>query len=170
MSAHPPTEPAKNTGSSPFAQVYRIFASTLIGAPVVLTVVVVLSVTASTESLPVGVTAAIIAAVLLGGFAAQTFGYRLAPLTALGQEAVANQRFQQSATLRFALTEAPFIAVVALTYVLPYGWAPTLVAAVIAVPGLFFHLWPTRRVVGRSAERLESGGIPSGLRETFGHR
>ncbi|MFT4189469.1 MAG: hypothetical protein QM621_12915 [Aeromicrobium sp.] len=165
--ARPPSGPSSPV---PAALAYRVTATAFAVAPVLVLVAVAFAAPPATESLPLWLTAAIIATVLASGVLAELIGYQIEPLASLDQTQVGLARLQQAAVLRFALVEATIIIAMVLAFVLPYGWWPALVGVVVGLPTLAFHVWPSRRMVGKTADRLESRGMPSGVREAFGHR
>ncbi len=152
------------------ARAFRVLAFALVSAPVYMLVAVWFAAPESEEDLPTLVAAAFIGLTVLGWLAAELLGYRVAPLTSGEGTTVAVQRFQQSMLLRFVLTEAPVILGIASAFVLPYGPWPAVVAVVVGLPALAFHVVPTGRAISKVTTRLESGGVPSGLREAFGQR
>ncbi|MCK5891378.1 MAG: hypothetical protein P1U38_06860 [Aeromicrobium sp.] len=152
------------------ARQFRVLALALVTAPLVVLLAVAFAVTPAEEDLPVAVAAAAIAVVAAGWVLAQVRGYRVAPLAPGEDRATALARFRESMVLRFVLTEAPIILGLAAAFVLPYGIWTYAAVLVVGLPSMLLHVWPSRRVVDRVATRLESGGVPSGLRETFGHR
>ncbi|WP_229051915.1 hypothetical protein [Aeromicrobium sp. Leaf350] len=168
MTVPPPLGGAPDGAAA--ARAHRILAFALLSAPLYILVALVFAAPPAEEDLPTWVAAAAIALVAAGWLLAQTIGYRVAPLTSTDGPAVAVQRFQQSALLRFVLTEVPIIIGIASVFVLPYGIWSFVVALVVGLPAMALHVWPSRRVVDKVATALESGGVPSALRETFGHR
>lgn len=163
------SDPTPHDGAS-FARTHRILAIALLSAPLYVLVALWFAAPPADEDLPTWVAGLAIVAVVLGWLLAHAVGYRVAPL-ALGDDgSVATGRYQQSMLVRFVLTEAPVILGVAATFVLPYGVWTYVVVLVIGLPSMFLHVWPSRRVVDKVATRLEAGGVPSGLREAFGHR
>ncbi len=158
------------TGGASFARANRILALALVSAPVYILVALWFAAPEADEDLPTWVAGVAIAAVVLGWLVVQSIGYRAAPLAFGDTPAVATGRYQQSMLVRFVLTEVPIILGTAATFVLPYGVWTYVVVLVVGLPSMFLHVWPSRRVVDKVASRLESGGVPSGLREAFGHR
>ncbi|GAA1735504.1 hypothetical protein [Aeromicrobium alkaliterrae] len=157
-------------GGTAVARTARTLAFALVSAPLYVLVAVWFAAPEAEEDLPVLLVAATIGVVVVGWGLAQTLGYRTAPLAFGEDQTVALQRFQTLMLLRFVLTEAPVMLGIAAAFALPYGPWPAVVAVVVGLPALAFHVWPSRRVVDKVATRLESGGVPSGLREAFGHR
>ena len=151
-------------------QSVRVLAFALISAPLFILLALWFAVEPATEDLPPIAVAAIIAVVVSAGLMATVIGYRTQPLAFGDDPSVAMARFQQLLILRFAVTEAPIIAAIAASFVLPYGIWTYGVALLVGLPSLAFHVWPSRRVVNRVATQLEASGAPSGLREAFGHR
>jgi hypothetical protein len=160
---------ASGGGDGP-ARAHRILAFALLSAPVYILVAVWFAAPPAEEDLPTWVAAGAIALVALGWLLAQTVGFRAAPLAFGDDRALALQRYQSLALLRFVVTEVPVIAGVAAAFALPYGPWPYVVVLVVGLPSMVLQVWPSRRVVDRVATRLESSGVPSGLREAFGHR
>ena len=152
------------------ARQFRVLALTLMTAPVVILLAVSFAITPAEEALPGWVAAVVIAAVAAGWVVAQVVGYRVAPLAPGEDRTIAVARFRETMVLRFVMTEAPVILGLAAAFVLPYGVWTYAAVVVVGLPSMFFHVWPSRRVVDKIATRLESGGVPSRLRETFGHR
>ncbi len=152
------------------ARSFRILAVTLTTAPVVILLAVSFAITPADEALPLWVAALAIAAVAVGWVVAQVVGYRVGPLAPGEDRSTALDRFRETMVLRFVTTEAPVILGLAAAFVLPYGVWTYAAVVVVGLPSMFFHVWPSRRVVDKIAARLESGGVPSGLREAFGHR
>ena len=163
------TDPTPGDGT-PFARAHRTLAIALLSAPLYILVALWFAAPPADEDLPTWFAGLAIVAVLLGWLLAHTVGYRVAPLVLGDDVSVATGRYQQSMLVRFVLTEVPVILGVAATFVLPYGVWTYVVVLVIGLPSMFFHVWPTRRAVNKVASRLEAGGVPSGLREVFGHR
>ncbi|MEG9226929.1 hypothetical protein [Aeromicrobium sp. Sec7.5] len=163
------TDPMQASGSS-FARANRILALALVSAPVYILIALWFAAPEAEEDLAPWVAGAAIGAVVLAWLLAQSIGYRVTPLAFGDSPAVATGRYQQSMLVRFVLTEAPIILGIAATFVLPYGVWTYVVVLVVGLPSMVFHVWPSRRVVDKIATRLESGGVPSGLREAFGHR
>lgn len=163
------TNPTPATGAA-FARAQRTLALALVSAPVYILVALWFAAPEAEEDLPTWVAGVAIAAVVLGWLLVQSVGYRVAPLAFGDAPAVAAGRYQQSMLIRFVLIEVPIILGIAATFVLPYGVWTYVVVLVVGLPSMFFHVWPSRRVVDKIATRLESGGVPSGLREAFGHR
>ena len=163
------TDPTPPSGVAS-AKALRTLAFALVTAPVYVLVAVWFSAPEAEKDLPTVVAAATIAIVLSGWLLAETIGYRTAPLDFGDDARVAMQRYQTSMILRFVLTEAPVILGIAAAFALPYGPWPAVVAVLVGLPSMAFHVWPTRRAVSRFAARLEAAGAPSGLREAFGHR
>lgn len=101
------------------------------------------------------------------------FGYSVAPLDpAAGDEAnarAARTVWTSRMVLRFALGEAVALLSLAAGFVLPGGLLIVLVGCAVSLALVAVHGWPSRRSVELVAERLESGGARSGLREAFGH-
>ena len=163
------TAPTPADGAS-FARAHRILAVALLSAPLYILVALWFAAPEAEEDLPTWAAGVAIAAVVLGFLLAQSVGYRVAPLAFGDDPSVATGRYQQSMLVRFVLTEVPVILGVAATFVLPYGVWTYVVVLAVGLPSMVLHVWPTRRVVEKVAVRLESGGVPSGLREVFGHR
>ncbi len=157
-------------GSTAAAQSIRVLALAVLGAPVLMAIVVWFAVVPASEDLPVWVVAAEIAVVVTGWLTAQTVGFRTEPLTSSDGPDVALERFRTGMMLRFAVTEAPIILAMALTFMLPYGAWPFLAALVLGLPLMVHQVWPSRRVVTKVASQLESGGTQSGLLDTFSMR
>lgn len=163
------TDPTPSNVASP-AKAVRTLAFALVSAPVYILVALWFAAPEAEEDLPPWVAAAAIGAVVLAWVLAQAAGYRVAPLAPGDDRTVALGRYQQSTLVRFVLTEVPIIVGIAATFVLPYGVWTYVAILVVGLPSMFLHVWPTRRTVDKVATRLESGGVPSGLREAFGHR
>jgi len=173
MASFPSPVGPGSTGGGPSdgpARAHRILAFALLSAPVYILVAVWFAAPPAEEDLPTWLVAATIALVVLGWLLAQTTGYRAAPLAFGDDPALALQQYQSLALLRFVVTEAPVVAGAAAAFALPYGPWPYVVALVVGLPSMVLQVWPSRRVVDKVAKRLESGGVPSGLREAFGHR
>lgn len=152
------------------ARQFRALALALVTAPVVVLLAVSFAITPADEDLPPAVAAVAVAAVVVGWVLAQVLGYRVAPLAPGEDRATAVARFRETMILRFVLTEAPIILGLAAAFVLPYGVWTYVAVVVVGLPSMVFHVWPSRRVVDKVATRLEADGVPSGLREAFGHR
>jgi hypothetical protein len=67
--------------------------------------------------------------------------------------------------LRFALTEAPIIAALALSFVLDEGPWPLVVAVVAGVPAMLFHVLVRPSTIERVRAGLEARGARSYLAE-----
>lgn len=154
----------------PLVQSLRVMIGALLAAPVMITLAVAFV-------LPVGEPDPIFLGILLVVSAAvaaaiPAFGYRLVPIergvTTEEAQRQALSRFQSAAMLRFALAEAPVIVGVAVAFV-DQSLVHCLVGAVASLILMGLHVWPTRRVVERCAERLEADGVASGLRSAFGY-
>lgn len=163
------TEPAPVDGAA-LVRAHRTLVFALASAPAYVLVALWFAAPEAEEDLPTWFAAAAIGSVVLAWLLAQQVGYRVAPLVPGDDTAVALRRYQQSTLVRFVLTEVPIILGIATVFVLPYGVWTYVVVLVVGLPSMFLHVWPTRRAVDRVATRLESKGVPSGLREAFGHR
>ncbi|GAA2075178.1 hypothetical protein GCM10009821_12750 [Aeromicrobium halocynthiae] len=158
------------------ARTFRILVLALVGAVPVITVAVALVLPAEGTS-PDPLTVGVCVAVVLGAaLAARLIGFRVPTLPAgsdaRNDDAVRREslnRFQSSTMLRFAVTEAGFIIVLAWTFVADEGPWPLLVVALPAAVLILLNCWPSRANVDRVATALEADGARSGLRETFGH-
>lgn len=158
------------------AKAIRTLVLALVGSVLALTVAVALAVPIDgTSPDPVTVGAAL-TIVVASALLARAVGFRVPALatstTAQSPEdveRVALGRFQTSTILRFAVTEAGIIVVIALTFVIDEGPWPTLVAAPVGAVLLYLNCWPGRANVERVASALEADGVRSGLREAFGH-
>lgn len=170
-----PTNPPLQPGAA--ARTVRTlvlaFAGTLVMLTVVSTILLPLD---EADAPPPLALAAFLLAPLLALLVIEAIGYRAAPLDAGsadgGLERVQTQavaRFMPGQMLRLALAEAPLLALLALSFVLPYGPWPLLVALVPGIAVLLFVAWPTRRNVQRVADALEAEGTRSYLPEAFGH-
>lgn len=159
-----------------FAQSFRILIGALLAAPVMVGGIM-LFVGTSDEWLtgtPDPMWAGFL--VVMGAVTAvmvPTVGYRIPPLergmTTEEAHRVARERHHAASILRFALADAPFIVGVALAFV-DGTYVLLLIGAAISLVLLLLHVWPSRRVVGRTAELLERDGVDSGLIETFGYQ
>lgn len=94
-------------------------------------------------------------------------GFRTPPLQHSGRpqaeiEAESWRRFTTSTFLRFAVSEAAFLISIPLAFVVDSFWV-VLIGAVVAVPLVFWEVWPGARNQQRFAAALESGGVPSYL-------
>jgi hypothetical protein len=94
-------------------------------------------------------------------------GFKTAPLqhssrTPAELEAASWQRFTSSTFVRFAVCEAVFLISMPIAFVVDSFWV-TLIGAVVAVPLVFWEVWPGARNQQRFAAALESGGVPSYL-------
>lgn len=158
------------------ARTFRTLVLALVGAVLAVTVAVVLAVPVDGTSPDPEVVGAALAIVLAAAVVARAIGFRVPVLPASGtpqahddvrREALG--RFQTSTILRFAVTEAGIIVVLALTFVMDEGPWPMLVAAPVGAVLMYLNCWPSRTNVDRVATALEADGARSGLRETFGH-
>ncbi|WP_110183035.1 hypothetical protein [Nocardioides solisilvae] len=171
------TQPAPTAS---YAQTYRILTGSLLGAPVLIGLVLLFVggtdpgeegswLTATPDPLFAGV-------LVVGGAALfallPVMGYRLQPLEPGTEPEAARRaaqgRFQAASMLRFALAEAPVLVGIALAFV-DGTYLLFLLGAVIGLALMVLHVWPSRRVVERSAEPLEARGVDSGLRAEFGY-
>lgn len=154
------------------ADVFRRLALVLALSPLLICGAVAFTIpTEGAEPVPPWLTGAIVAAVVLGFALAETLGSRVSPLTAdesSDAAALSIARYRTSMMLRFVLTEWPIIATIAVCFVLDHGPWPLVLAVAVGVPVLAYEIWPSGRNVRRVADRLEAGGVRSGLRETFG--
>lgn len=155
-----------------FALSTRILAASLMGALVVMGVALSFVLPPS-GSLPVVVPVAQVAAGVVVHFLLDAIGYRLPPLPThlTDEEAVAQARtrWQTGMILRFAIAEFIAIASIAAAFVITDGDILVyLGGALVSLVLMGIHVWPWARPVGRTADVLEAGGRPSGLREAFG--
>lgn len=72
------------------------------------------------------------------------------------------RRFTASTFVRFAVCEAVFLVSIPLAFVADSFWV-VLIGAVVAMPLVFWEVWPGTRNQQRFAASLEAGGIPSYL-------
>lgn len=149
----------------------RILAFTLCTSPVIVLVAILFVLPPAEGELSTVGAAAVLGAVALGFVAAQTVGYRVAPLEAGLDEAAARraslQAFQTTMILRFVLTEAPVIGALALSFVLDDGPWPFVLAVVVGVPSMLVHVLVTPRTVERVRAGLEAHGARSYLTEAL---
>lgn len=163
-----------------FAQTLRILTASLLGAPVLIGLVLAFvgeSGSQTDESWLTATPDPLFAGALLVVGAAlfaliPSVGYKLEPL-ASGTEPhdarrLAQGRFQAATILRFALAEAPVLIGIVLAF-LDTSYLFYVLGAVIGLTLMFLHVWPSRKVVERSAELLEANGVDSGLRSEFGY-
>lgn len=146
-------------------------ASTLIGAPLIITTALYFVMTddpsASWGPWPFVVPALSIAGIL----AAEAVGFTVPPIPAGTDpervKRLADERFRTGMILRFALTEAPFIVTVALVFAFPTPEPILLVggSAALTCLGIAFHCWPWSRPVNKTADVLEADGVKTSLRE-----
>lgn len=158
------------------ARAIRTLVLALVGGVLALTVAVALAVPIDGTSPDPARVGAALAIVVAAALLARAVGFRVPalPTSTTSQspedvERAALARFQTSTILRFAITEAGIIVVVALTFVMDEGPWPTLVAAPVGAVLLYLNCWPSRANVERVATALEADGVRSGLREAFGH-
>lgn len=152
-----------------FAQSHRTMMGALASAPLLLGVIVaVVLPVGDPEPLLIGVV--LVAGAAVAALVPQV-GYRLTPLERgrSPEESArsARDRYQPAAMIRFALAEFPMLLGLVLAFVdqsLVHG----LVGVVLTLGLMGLHVWPSRRVVERSADALEADGVDSGLRREFG--
>ncbi len=159
-------------GTEVQARAVRTLARTFLTLPLVLLVPVLLALPLDdAREPPLALTLGVLALVGAGFAAAHVVGYRapaIEPGTSAeqaGRESL--QRFQTMLVLRFAMTEAPLLVALALSFALDHGPWPYLVAVVPGALSLAFHTWPGRRTVGRTRAALESRGARSYLDEAL---
>jgi hypothetical protein len=156
-------EPVSSASTQGFAQTVRILAAALLGAPVLLGLVLALVGSTDpdtgeswTTALPDPVLSGllVVAGVALLALL-PTFGYRLPVLERGTDPEVARRaargRFQSAMVLRFAFAEAPMLVGLALAFV-DQSYPMFLIGAVTSLLLMLLHVWPSRRVVERSAE------------------
>lgn len=82
-----------------------------------------------------------------------------------GDEALAAavNAYRTSMILRFALTESPLIALIAVVFVLEYGLWPVIVALPVGLVIVAASIYPTRTNLQRVQDRLESRGARTGF-------
>lgn len=170
-----PMDPSTgNRAIAPQARALNLIASSLMAAPVIIGVIVV--VLGGTDGGAPGLipTAVPIVAGLLAAFGISTIGFRVQPLdlNTVGSAAqtAALQRFSSGFFLRFALAEVPALVALALTFAFP----PVNVFAYL--PGGLFALLlmvvfvrPSRTNVGRIERALDGYGARSNLSAAFGY-
>lgn len=161
-----------------YAQTLRILTASLLGAPVIIGLV--LAFVGSSDSDENWLTATpdpVFAGILLVAGVAlfalvPAIGYKLEPIApGTGPEdarRVAQGRFQAATILRFAVAEAPVLIGIVLAF-LDGSYLLYVIGAVVGLALMFLHVWPSRKVVERSAELLEAKGVDSGLRAEFGY-
>ncbi|MCH1866280.1 hypothetical protein [Nocardioides sp. CFH 31398] len=145
-------------------------ASTLIGAPLIVTVAIYFAAT-NDPGAEWGIWPYVVPVLSVAGIvAAELVGYTVPPIPA-GTEpdrarALAVERFRTGMILRFALVEAPFVVTVALAFAFPTPEPVLLVglSAALTCLGLAFHCYPWSRPVGRTADALEADGAKTTLR------
>ena len=158
--------PAPSPGRS-----LRLLALSLVTSPVIVLVAVLFVLPPGEGELsPVGAVIAL-GAVAIGFLAAQTIGYRVTALEPGLDEGEARRAsllaFQTTMFLRFALTEAPIIAALALSFVLDEGPWPLVVAVVAGVPAMLFHVLVRPSTIERVRAGLEARGARSYLAEAL---
>ncbi|WP_299050743.1 hypothetical protein [uncultured Nocardioides sp.] len=146
-------------------------ASTLIGAPLIITVAIYFAAT-DDPTASWGPWLLVVPVLNLAGIvAAELVGYTVPAIPAgTGPEQarrLAADRFRTGMILRFALTEAPFVVAVALSFAFAVPQPVVLVglSAALTCLGLAFHCWPWSRPVTKTAEVLEADGVKTSLRE-----
>lgn len=153
----------------PFVQSHRVMIGTLMSAPVLLALIVSVVLEVGDPD-PVLIGIVLVAGATAAALIPQV-GYRLPPLergkSPEETTAEALRRYQPPAMVRFAVAEAPMLLGVVLAF-LDGSLVHCLVGAAITVVLMALHVWPSRRVVERSAEALEADGVESGLRSEFG--
>lgn len=159
-------QPAPSPGRS-----LRVLALTLGTSPLIVLVAILFVLPPDQGELSVLGAAAALGAVVLGFLAAQTIGYRVAALEPGLDEAAARrasvQAFQTTMILRFVLTEAPLIAALALSFVLDEGPWPFVLAVVVGVPSMLFHVLVRPRTIERVRAGLEARGARSYVAEAL---
>lgn len=149
----------------------RVLALALTGAlPIIFVVVAIaLGEEAFSADQPPWWLHAVLVLFVLGGYAVgQMIALRnvrpldpRAPIDELLPEAV--NHYRVTMILRFVFTEAPLIGLVALLFILDYGFWPAVVAAPIGIVLLALAVYPTRGNLLRVQERLEAQGARTGL-------
>lgn len=154
----------------------RVFALTLISAPVVIgiAIAVVLNPSAAQNDRATPLWPFIVIA-CLGGLAAfmiSAFGYRAEPLAPDVDSAEARRTalatFQQLMVLRSALAQSVGIVSIALTFAAtPKTITLYLLGGGISLLLLAVHVWPSQRVISAVAEQLDRAGGRSNLAPTM---
>lgn len=116
--------------------------------------------------------AVIVAVGLAGAFGAQTFGYRVPPLSPTSDpeesRGAALRAYQQSMIRRFTFSQAVAVVGLALTIgthstsILPYVLAATIAEGLMA-----YHIWPSGSLIERVRQRLDRNGGRSQLAEAL---
>jgi hypothetical protein len=154
--------------SSPLAAMLPMIYSFL-GAPIVLAVPVWFAITEMADP-PIWVPVVVLALVA-GGFAlAETMGYVTPALPSDTDRDEAKRRavaiWRAKLMFRFAVTEAPILIGLTLSFVANTRW-PFLVGLVAGWPILVYEVFPHRRSIEKLQSRLDSGGASSFLDEAL---
>lgn len=156
--------------NDPRALSARILAGALMAALVLILFALSFVLVGLSELPPLWAPLAQVTAGVIVHFVLEQIGYRV-PALQPGQEdpGTSYARFQSAMILRFALSEAIAIASLAGAFVVTEGGFLVYVGGMLVSLALMaIHVWPGRRPVERTAAALESGGVRSPLRETFG--
>jgi hypothetical protein len=159
-----------NTGPrpSPLTAMQPMIYS-LLGAPILLAVAIWFTVS-SMEDPPIW-TVVVVLALVVGGFlVAETIGYATPALPSDTDRDEAKRRavmvWRTRLMLRFAVTEAPILVGLSMSFVAESRW-PFLVGLVAGWPVLAFEILPHRRSIEKLRARLDSGGASSFLDEAL---
>jgi hypothetical protein len=149
--------------TAPTWQSLRVLGLTLVSAPAVIVLALWFVLGSEDDAFAPPLWALAVPVVLLAGGAAviNTIGYQVSR-EAPGDPAA---RFQALMMIRFVFAEAPFIASMALAFVVPQGgFAVVLLAAVGATVLLLWHVLPNDGQVQRLERAYASAGHPTDLR------
>jgi hypothetical protein len=156
---------------SPAQQSLIMTSSALIGAIPVMTLALwfVLAVDGIGDFPPTWAPSILALAAALAYAFCELAGFRAAPLAHSDRqpEDVGSEswrRFTTSTFVRFVACEAVFLISVPIAFVVDSFWV-VLIGAVLAMPLVFWEVWPGARNQQRFAASLEAGGVPSYLTE-----
>lgn len=160
---HPSSAP------DPFAQ-FRVLAFALIGAIPIMYIAVGFALgeeVGGTEQAPLWLHAVLVA-ILFAAYGAGLLSLQTVPaldpsVTGDAGLARAIEAYRANMILRFAVTEAPLVALIGAIFVLDYGLWPALVAVPVGIVLVTLSIYPTRTNLQRVQDRLESRGARTDL-------
>lgn len=158
-------------GPSPLTSL-RITMGTLLVSPVVLTLMLTFVLWPDREPLPPWSILAVFVLTAAGFLLAQLTGYPKRPVAGKTPEErgrASVERFRSELILRFALTEAPVVMSIILSFIVRNP-IPLYAGASLSIVSMAWHTWPGERTIAEAQERYSADGQPAYLREALeGH-
>lgn len=161
------------TTAGTFLQSLKVLSTALMSSLVLVLVAVTFVLTEDgTGAAPVWAFAVVVAVAAADSALIGIAGYRFRPVAPGTPEIDARRtsvaQVQTLTILRFALSEAVALVAVALAFVVEEGGIGLVVLGVlVAELMMFWHVWPSDRLITRTQEALESEGARSYLREAL---